>query len=84
MKKCADRGRCNVLRCVILLRNQAMISSHVHKLFRQFLTFRTAKRAKLPLYVASKKTFFESFWKVILNLKVYNPKVNLLVQQHNI
>ena len=62
MKNCADRGRCNILRRVIFLRNQAMISSHVHKLFRQFLTFRTAKRAKLPLYVASKKTFFESLY----------------------
>ena len=47
MKKCADRGRCNTPRRVIFLRNQAilMVSSHVHKLFRQFLTFRTAERA---------------------------------------
>ena len=46
MKKCADRGRYNTPRRVIFLRNQAMVSSHVYKLFfSQFLTFRTAERA---------------------------------------
>ena len=45
MKKCADQGLCNTPRRVIFLRNQAMVSSHVHKPFRQFLMFRTAERA---------------------------------------